>query len=423
MSRFRAFVILGTMRTGSNFLEASLSEIDGIACFGELFNPKFIGKLKQDTLFDYDLDRRESDHFGLLETVISHSDGLPGFRLFNGHDPRVLAHVLDDATIAKIVLRRDPAYCYLSLRHANATEQWRSGDFNRTRSEKVTIERAAFTTWRDEISAHYAFIEHALRSSGQTPFAIDYDELHDVALLNGIAKFFGVNGQLESASNKIKKQIADPPSRRHFRDGGPGVNRYLAADGVPLLYVPIRGGTGRVMEDWFAALGAMQTFNRGSLKKWRQETARLRSFTIVRHPMDRLIALYFSDIRSDLKDKLERRYGVKFSPHPTDDDLVKFARIVRATAASQTSMTAPPGWAPQSDNLRDLGQLAQPDRILRDEDLSKELAELCASVGTDCPPLPTAQSLSIYHSEALDAEVHALWGEDYLNLGYAAFVR
>jgi hypothetical protein len=280
-----------------------------------------------------------------------------------------------------------------------------------------------------------------VRRSGQTSFPIDYDELHDVGLLNGIAAFLGVEGRLETVSNKIKKQIADPPSvmienwdevadlfetdtaTHRFRSGGPGVNRYLAAAGLPLLYMPVRGGSDREFDEWFSSFGEALTFNQTSLRHWREETSELRSFTIVRHPMDRLIALYFSDIRSDLKDKLERRYQVRFTPHPTDEDLIKFARIVRATASTQTSIKAPPGWAPQSDNLRDLTQLSAPDHVFREETLEEELLALCERLGIQCPPLPEVRSLRNFHSAELDAEVRALWGVDYVNFGYAALSR
>ena len=439
--KFKAFVILGTMRTGSNFLEATLSEIPGLDCHGELFNPAFIGKLKQHELLGYDLARRDDDPEGLLDAVIAASDGLPGFRLFDGHDPRILTKVLADPDIAKIILTRDMAECYLSLRHAQESGQWRSGDYSRTRTAKVTIDRAAYAAWRERIAAHYAMIAHAVRATGQTAFQIDYAELYDLELLNGIAQFLGIQGRTESVSGKIKKQIAVPPSElitnwadvsdlftddapeQRFRSSGPGVNRYLAAEGAPLLFMPVRGGTDRDLAGWFARLGPLRELNQNKLRKWREDDPAIRSFTVVRHPVDRMVALYFSDIRSDLKAKLDRRYEVKFIEHPDDEMLVQFARIVRASAAGQTSISPPPDWAPQSDSLNGLGQLAAPDHVLRDETLPAELAALCSALKLDCGDLPPAPDFSSYRSEALEAEVRAVWGRDFLNFGYAASVR
>ena len=435
---FRAFVILGTMRTGSNFLEATLSEVSGIECYGELFNPAFIGKLKQDELLGYDLGRRDENPAGLLDAVIHASAGLPGFRLFDQHDPRIMAKVLADPSIAKIVLTRDLAECYVSLLHARASGQWRSGDYARTKTARFRIDPDDYDRWRAEIAAHYAMIQHAVRSSGQSAFTIDYSELYDLDLLNGLAAFLGVPGRIEAVSSKVKKQIAVPPSDlvenwsevsalfsdegpgQRFRSGGPGANRYLAAEGAPLLFMPVRGGTDRDMARWFAQLGPLRDLNQNRLKKWRESDAALRSFTIVRHPVDRMISLYFSDLRDDLKAKLIRRYGVKFADHPDDEALVHFARIVRASAAGQTSISPPPDWAPQSDGLVQLGQLAAPDHVLRDETLHDELQHVCAAAGKSCPEIPAAADLTPLRSDALEAEVRAVWGRDFLNFGYAA---
>ncbi len=40
---FDYFVVFAEMRTGSNFLETNLNAFEGIACYGEAFNPHFVG--------------------------------------------------------------------------------------------------------------------------------------------------------------------------------------------------------------------------------------------------------------------------------------------------------------------------------------------------------------------------------------------
>ena len=47
MGGFSSFVLLGGMRTGSNYLEANLNALPGLHCLGELFNPHFFGKNDQ----------------------------------------------------------------------------------------------------------------------------------------------------------------------------------------------------------------------------------------------------------------------------------------------------------------------------------------------------------------------------------------
>lgn len=38
------FVIFAEMRTGSNFLEENVNSYPGLKCWGEIYNPHFVGK-------------------------------------------------------------------------------------------------------------------------------------------------------------------------------------------------------------------------------------------------------------------------------------------------------------------------------------------------------------------------------------------
>ena len=88
--RFDSFVIFGEMRTGSNYLEENLNRYDGLHCYGEAFNPHFVGHHNTRELFDMTLAAREADPLRLIERMKKNTKGLPGFRFFHAHDPRVL---------------------------------------------------------------------------------------------------------------------------------------------------------------------------------------------------------------------------------------------------------------------------------------------------------------------------------------------
>ncbi|MEO8530961.1 MAG: nodulation protein NodH, partial [Deltaproteobacteria bacterium] len=211
MSKFRAVVVLATMRTGSNFLESNLAQFAALSCHGELFNPAFIGKKNASELMGFDIDARDKDPMAFLEAVVAQDQGLPLFRLFFGHDPRVIDAVLKDPTIGKIILRRDLAESFLSLTHARKTGQWWTGSYTKTRTATVNFDRAQFDIWRDEVVGYYDMLSHRLRASGQVPFTIKYSELHDIDLLNGIAKFLEISDEISKVSTETKKQIADAP--------------------------------------------------------------------------------------------------------------------------------------------------------------------------------------------------------------------
>jgi hypothetical protein len=53
--------VLAEMRTGANFLEANLNMHDGVTCYGEAFNPSFIGHPKAEDLLGIDQANREED--------------------------------------------------------------------------------------------------------------------------------------------------------------------------------------------------------------------------------------------------------------------------------------------------------------------------------------------------------------------------
>ncbi|HHY01261.1 MAG TPA: hypothetical protein GX686_00080, partial [Paracoccus sp.] len=114
MTVFRSFVIFAGMRTGSNLLEATLNAHD-IACFGEAYNPYFMGWPDQETLYDMTLPEREADPVSLWQHMVS-ARKVKGFRYFHDHDPRMFEPLMDDPTCAKIVLTRNPVDSWVSTR-------------------------------------------------------------------------------------------------------------------------------------------------------------------------------------------------------------------------------------------------------------------------------------------------------------------
>lgn len=203
---FSSFVILAAMRTGSNFLEANLNALEGVTCHGEVFNPHFIGRLNQTDLFGMDLAARDARPIEMLARLRAGTGGLAGFRQFHDHDPRVFEAVIADPACAKIVLTRNPLESYVSWEVARATGQWKLTDVKRLRSAKVRFDAEAFVRFAAAVQAWHRRILEGLQTSGQTAFWIDYDDLQDVRVLNGIAAWLGVAARLEVLDTRLKKQ-------------------------------------------------------------------------------------------------------------------------------------------------------------------------------------------------------------------------
>ncbi len=99
--KFDYFIIFAEMRTGSNFLESNLDQFDEIKCYGgEAFNPYFMVTPKLKELFGVTVKMRDADPMVLVRRMIEHAPGMPGFRFFSDHDPRVFDAAINDPPAA-----------------------------------------------------------------------------------------------------------------------------------------------------------------------------------------------------------------------------------------------------------------------------------------------------------------------------------
>ena len=211
---FDAFVILAEMRTGSNALEARLNDYVGLQSFGEVFNPGFIGGPGKGPLFGVTIVERDRDPQIMVAAMRAGTDGLPGFRHFSDHDPRVLERCLADRRTAKIILTRNPLDSYVSLKIARETGQWWLGERGKRKAAKVRFDPREFEAFVAKRSAHQALIRRRLRETGQTAFELDYSEVGDDAIIAGCARFLGATRLRQERSRKGKVQNPAPLSEK-----------------------------------------------------------------------------------------------------------------------------------------------------------------------------------------------------------------
>jgi LPS sulfotransferase NodH len=466
---FQSFVILGAMRTGSNFLEASLNEIEGISSYGEVFNPEFIGRKNATQLFGIDLKAREADPLRLLARMREKTEGLSGFRFFQGHDPRILEAVLADPGCAKIVLTRNPLDSFVSLGIAAATDQWMLRNEKNRRTAKIRFDGAAFAAYLDRLEAFYGDIRHRLQLSGQAAFPIGYADLADAGVLNGLAAWLGVKGRLEKPSATLKRQNPEPLAhkvenpediaaalaRLDLLDPGhepalepvrrPAVSSYVAPPEAPLLYLPVRSGPVARVEAWLAALDAAEPqtlqreFNRKTLRAWRGARPGHLCFTVIRHPLARAHEAFSANILATrpgnfagIRARLRELHGLDLPEGKPDESytaqrhhaaFLGFLRFLKANLAGQTSIRIDPVWASQEAILKGFSAFHPPDMVIRDERLAEGLKYLAAQIGREAPALPREESPAPYrldeiHDAELEAAARAAYGRDYAAFGY-----
>jgi LPS sulfotransferase NodH len=463
MPDFTSFVVFAEMRTGSNFLEANLNALAGVASYGEVFNPHFIGKKDQDTMFAVSIAERDADPLRLWDEIRHETQGLAGFRFFHDHDPRVVAAVMADPACAKIILTRNPIDSYVSWKIAQETGQWKLTHVRKLRSAKVKFDAGEFEA---QVTAAQTFQRHllqALQTTGQTAFYLDYEDLGDLAVLNGLAAFLGVDARLQALDASLKKQnpgdLTDKLSNPEAVEAGlarldrfnlartpsfeprraPAIPSFVAARDCGLLFMPIRGGPEARVRAWLAAAsptGLEGELTQKSLRQWYRSHPRHCSFAVVRHPLLRAYAGFRQQLipghAPEARAILARMRGFDL-PGEVDGfgDLAAereafgaFLGFVRMNLAGQTGSRVNPHWASQTAVLQGFAQFQGPDLILREERLAQGLAFAAAEAGLTSPPLvedghqDDADRLVRIHDADLEAAAEAAYPRDYLGFGF-----
>ena len=468
--RFTSFVVFAEMRTGSNFLETNLNAIDGITCFGEAFNPHFIGYPSNKPILGVDLAGRDADPLSLLTAIRDKADGLGGFRYFHDHDPRVFDAIMGDAQCAKIILTRNPVDSYVSWKIARETGQWKLTDVKARKGAQIRFDGPEFEAHLEALQAFQLTLLRRLQTSGQTAFYIAYEDLQELDVINGLAAFLGVDARLEGLDKSLKKQNPSPVSSkvRNFEEmvvslagldrfdltrtpnfeprRGPVVPSYIAAAEAPLLFMPLRGGPVAEVMHWLAALDGvsaedLQTkMNQKDLRQWKRGHPGHRSFTVLRHPVARAHDAFCRHILSvgpgsygQLRQTLVRRYGLPLpeeGPGPGYDvaahraAFAGFLTFLKGNLSGQTSVRVDAAWCTQSQAIAGFGELCLPDRLIRETDMDAELADLARGAGlSQVPPVPPAApdrpfALADIYDDAIEALAADAYQRDYMMFGF-----
>lgn len=470
---FDYFVVFAEMRTGSNFLETNLNAFDGIACHGEAFNPHFLGYPKTTEILGITQETRDADPKRLLKEIKKQPDAMAGFRYFHDHDPRVLDPCLNDPKCAKIILTRNPLDSYVSWKIAQETGQWKLTDSKSRKDGQADFDADEFSAHLEALQSFQLQLLNRLQHSGQTAFYISYEDLQSVEVMNGLARYLGVDEELEALDKSLKKQNPSAISQkvRNFpqmetalsgRDlfnltrtpnfeprRGPTIPTYVAAAESGLLYLPMKGGPEDRVLDWLAAVdgvdrGALQSkFSQKDLRQWKRKHPGHRSFTVLRHPVVRAHHAFSKhilgtgeDSYSALRQTLRRRYALPIPEQMPDDSydravhrsaFAAFLVFLKGNISGQTAIRVDASWCTQTQALQGFGEFALPDRVIREDDLETELAQLLDTTGHDKEVSVGAATgdLPFDLSGIYDAEIEKLtqdvYQRDYMMFGFESW--
>lgn len=471
---FDYFIILAEMRTGSNFLEVNINTFERLACYGEAFNPHFICYPKAKDLFGVTQAQRENDPESLIRLMQKNTDGLPGFRFFHNHDPRIAKLALADKRCAKIVLTRNILESFVSWKIAVETGQWKLTNAKHLRTAQIQFDAEEFENYVDRVEQFQAHVRKSLQVTGQAAFFLDYEDLSDVQVMNGLANFLGQSDQLRTLDSTLKKQNPVPLGEKvknledlerslaridSFGLGrvpmfeptrGAAVPTYLTAAKAPLLFMPIRSGPEQQVVAWLADLDAGDKaalhsgFNQKSLRQWTRKHRNHRCFSVVRHPLLRAHTAFcqhilpcetgnFADIRKTLRktfklplpgQKIGPDYGI--AEHRTA--FLSFLKFLKLNLNGQTSVRVDAHWASQYLVLQAMASVQSPDLVLREEELAEGLAFLAQAVGFVSPDLTPELITSPFelheiYDEELEAAARDVYQRDYLAFGFGPWKR
>jgi LPS sulfotransferase NodH len=461
MARFDSFVVFAEMRTGSNFLESNLNALPGVTCHGEAFNPHFICFPNRPDLLGVTLAQRLADPGRLLAAIRGQAGVLGGFRFFNDHDARVLDAVLPDPRVAKIILTRNPVESYVSRKIAAQTGQWKLTNVKHAKSGAVSFDAAEFEGHLRALQEFQVRLLNALQRSGQTAFYVDYEDIQDLEVMNGLAAFLGVEGRLDALDRKLKKQNPEPlddkvvnfdqmegalarldrfnlsrtPNFEPRR--GAAVPTLVAAATSPLLFLPIKGGPDGAIRDWLTALDhapVVEGFSQKTLRQWKESRPGHRSFTVLRHPLARAHAAFCDRILAtgpgtygEIRDNLRRNFALPVPEGPVGPDWTAdqhraafdvFLRFLRSNLSAQTAIRVDAWWAGQLTILQGMAQVVLPDVILREDDLGPGLSTLSSATLPLGPTDPYADRLATIYDARLEQAGRDAMGRDYAAFGF-----
>ena len=458
---FSSFVVFAEMRTGSNFLEANLNAIPGVKCHGEAFNPYFIGGEGKQELLGVTIEQRGADPRSLLQAMKAQTPGLSGFRYFNDHDPRVFDIVVDDPSVAKIILTRNHLESFISWKIAMESDQWWLANTKHLKTVRPRFELDEFERRLEHLQQFQRRLLHRLQATGQTAFYIDYEDILDIDVLNGLAGFLGVEGRLKALDFRFKKQnpeaiedkVANPAEMRaglarldffgltrtpNFEPRrAAAVPQYLASEAVPLVFLPVKSAPEARIRQWLNAMGPVTTgMDRPTLRRWREAHPGQRSFTVIRHPLARAHAAFadfidrewMPELRPYLKRVHKYQLPGKGKGYASADEyregLLVFLDMVKHVLNGRTELKVAPQFATQGAVLQGFAGMQGPDVILREERLAAGVAYLAAEIGQSLPPLPEPKerapfALDDLYGPDLEAAARGAYWRDYAAYGFS----
>ena len=218
MQSCQKFVLIASPRTGSQALNRHLNQYDGMVMHGEIFNPAFVG-LRHDYHDKMNLPRegveaRDADPEHFIARIFDDPAArFVGFHIFPEQTRSAVLPVLEDESVKKLWLVRNPVASFVSLLEAEASGIWTvhaseplpSGNDRK----KVHFDVGRFNSYLNELNLFRAKIKSVLFETAQPYFPIHYGDIADPLVGNAIIAYLGGSQRLD----RFETEILKPPLR------------------------------------------------------------------------------------------------------------------------------------------------------------------------------------------------------------------
>jgi len=176
------------------------------------------------------------------------------------------------------------------------------------------------------------------------------------------------------------------------------------------------------------------------LRQWMKGHPGFRSFSVLRHPVERAYAVFNTFILPDdrpayaePRQVMRQRYAIPIPatglPDTYDADSQKaafqsFLLFLKGNLAAQTSIRVDQAWATQSAILQAASVVTLPHRIVPEAQMCDLLPDLAVEAGVKAPPVPDPEPVTgpfplkdVYDGKIEQATIDA-YRRDYLNFGF-----
>lgn len=218
MQSRQKFVLIASPRTGSQALNRHLNQYDGMVMHGEVFNSGFVG-LRHDyhdkmNLPRESVDVRDAEPEQFIARIFDDPAArFVGFHIFPEQTRPAILPVLEDESIKKLWLFRNPVASFVSLLEAEASGVWilhaseplPAGAYR----QKVHFDIDRFNEYLRDLNLFRTKIKSVLFETGQPYFPIHYSDIADPLVGNAIIAYLGGDQRLDH----FEIDIVKPPPR------------------------------------------------------------------------------------------------------------------------------------------------------------------------------------------------------------------